>query len=77
MHFTRELDIGSLQRIFCECCGFSDVPELIDRYLLRERCPALCLTCGYVEEKEPETFGWCPVCDSDTMRSALILAGIL
>jgi hypothetical protein len=29
-------------------------------------------------DKEPETFaGWCPVCDTDSMRSALILAGIL
>jgi hypothetical protein len=76
MHLTREPDVASLVRI-CECCGFREVGELIEHYLFRESCPALCLSCGYIEEKAPETFsGWCPVCDSDTMRSELVLAGI-
>jgi hypothetical protein len=75
---TQKPDIGSLL-LLCKRWGFWDVPDLIDRYLFKERCPALCLSCGYIEEKEPDARdGWCPHCDSDTtMRSALVLAGIL
>jgi hypothetical protein len=77
MHLTREPDVASLVRV-CECCGFMDVGEMINCYLFKESCPAFCLSCGYIEEQAPETFaGWCPVCDTDTMRSALVLAGIL
>jgi hypothetical protein len=76
MRCVREPDIVGLLRI-CECCGFRDVPELIEHYLFKERCPALCLRCGYVERRAPETFvGWCPVCDTDAMRSTLMLADI-
>jgi hypothetical protein len=76
MHFTRQQDLGILRRL-CECCGFRDARALIERYLFKDKCPAYCLRCGYIEDKEPETFsGWCPVCDSDSMRSALVLAGI-
>ena len=48
MHLAREPDIESLLRI-CECCGFRDVPELIEHYLFKESCPAFCLVCGYIE----------------------------
>jgi hypothetical protein len=50
MHVAREPDTGSLLKI-CECCGFRDVAGLVGRYLFKERCPALCLTCGYVEDR--------------------------
>ena len=69
-------DVGSVLRIR-ECCGFRDVPELIDRCLFKESCPAFCLSCGYIEKAADTFAGWCPVCDSDTMRSALVLAGVL
>ena len=66
MYFTREPDIGNLLMI-CERCGFRDVPALINWYLFKESCPALCLSCGYIEDQPPDTFaGWCPVCDTDT-----------
>jgi hypothetical protein len=55
MYVTREPDIGRLLRI-CECCGFRDVPELVGWYLFKERCPALCLSCGYIEDQVAETF---------------------
>jgi hypothetical protein len=73
---TRKPDFRKLLLI-CERTGYWDVPELIDSSLFKDSCPALCLSCGYVEHKDPETFaGWCPACDTDTMRSALVLAGI-
>jgi hypothetical protein len=35
--------------VISEVCGLSDALALIDRYLFRETCPAICLTCDYVE----------------------------
>jgi hypothetical protein len=67
----------------CERWGYRDVPELIDKYLLRTAVLRFALTAvmsksGHVEEKSPDVVaGWCGLCDSDTMRSALVLAGIL
>jgi hypothetical protein len=77
MRLTQEPDIGNLLKI-CEGWGFRDVPELIDRYLFKEACPAICLTCGHIAEKRPDALaGWCAICDTDTMRSAMVLAGVL
>jgi ribosomal protein L40E len=74
---TQEPDIGRLLMI-CDRWGCRDVPELINRYLFKEACPAICMRCGIIAEKPPDTLeGRCPKCDSDTMRSALVLAGIL
>jgi hypothetical protein len=61
--------------VICERWDYRDVPELIDKYLFKDTCPALCLNCGHVEDKSPDTLAG--LCDSDTMRSALVLAGIL
>jgi hypothetical protein len=64
--------------VICERWGYRDVPELIDKYLFKDTCPAICLKCGNVAEKSADALaGWCSVCDRDTMRSALVLAGIL
>jgi hypothetical protein len=77
IRLTQKPDIGKLLMI-CERWGYRDVPELIDRYLFEDSCPALCLNCGHVEEKSSDTLaGWCGICDSDTMRSAMVLAGFL
>jgi hypothetical protein len=73
---TREPDIKRLLTI-CEWWGYRDVPELIDRYLFDEVCPAICLQCGSVAQKDADArAGWCCHCDTDTMCSALVLAGI-
>jgi hypothetical protein len=47
IRLTQEPDIARLLMI-CERWGYRDVPELIDRYLFEETCPAICLTCGHV-----------------------------
>jgi hypothetical protein len=76
LRLTQKPDIKRLLMI-CERWGYWDVPELIDRYLFKDRCPAICLKCGHVEEKDDDTReGWCSFCDKYTMRSALVLAGI-
>jgi hypothetical protein len=77
LRLTQEPDIERLLMI-CKRWGYRDVPELIDKYLFKETCPAVCLKCGNVAEKSADALtGWCSVCDRYTMRSALVLAGIL
>ena len=42
--------------------------------------PAICMTegCDYTCEMEPDQDrGWCEVCGTNTMKSALILAGVI
>jgi hypothetical protein len=60
--------------MICDACGFPGIAELINHYLFRKRCPGICQTCGYIEDLEcGEMAGCCPVCDTWTMRSALVL----
>jgi hypothetical protein len=74
---NRKPDIGRLLKI-CEGWGYRDVPELVDRYLFKDTCPAICLECGSIVEKDADQrAGWCCHCDDDTMVSALVLAGLL
>jgi hypothetical protein len=77
IRLTQKPDIARLLMIF-ERWGYRDVPELIDRYLFKETCPAICLTCGHVEDRSSDAMeGWCRHCDTYTMRSTMVLAGFL
>jgi hypothetical protein len=61
----------------CRACDFPGIPELVDHYLLRDTCPAICLRCDYIERHEQQqSAGWCPVCRTETMVSALVLTGL-
>jgi predicted Zn-ribbon and HTH transcriptional regulator len=58
-------------------CDFPSIAELVDRYLFEDMCPAICLTCDYIEDQErQETAGWCPVCRTTTLVSTLVLVGL-
>lgn len=60
--------------------GFADELALISESLLDAVCPAICMNpeCSYTEDLEPDQQGgWCPECKANTMKSGLILAGII
>jgi hypothetical protein len=41
-------------------------------------CPAICVECGLTTEMEPDQDqGWCSACEKNTVKSALILAGMI
>lgn len=41
-------------------------------------CPAICLKCGHIDNLEPDQdAGYCPNCDTGSMKSCLILAGMI
>ena len=60
--------------------GFADELALVRESLLDASCLAICMNpeCSYTEDLEPDQEeGWCPECNSNTMKSGLILAGII
>ena len=59
--------------------GYS-VDELLEEYGLDETVPGICMNpgCEYVTEYEPDQRdGWCEACGTTTVRSALVLAGLI
>jgi len=56
------------------------VCEFIEAYALDEVVPGICMNrdCDYTIEAEPDQReGWCAECDTPSVRSGLVLAGIL
>ena len=56
------------------------VPQLIDLCALDDVAPGICMNpgCTYSTEVEPDqSAGWCEDCETRSVRSALILAGVI
>ena len=58
--------------------GFESVDEMLDEGAFDSVCPAICPECGYTTQMEPDQDrGWCENCQKNTVKSALILAGLI
>lgn len=60
--------------------GFEDVMELLERATFDSVSPGICTNegCDYSTEVEPDSdSGWCENCETNTVKSALMLAGII
>lgn len=61
--------------------GFPNVDDFLNRWEMHDSViPAICTNvgCNYSDGKEPDsTNGYCEACDTTTMQSALILAGLI
>jgi len=60
--------------------GYDDDVESIADAVADSVCPAICMNdgCDYTVEMEPDQDrGWCESCDTNSMKSALVLAGII
>jgi hypothetical protein len=56
------------------------VPEFIDSYALDDVAPGICMNpdCRYTTEVEPDqTEGWCEECEMRSVRSGIVLAGLI
>ena len=56
------------------------VGELIEEYALDEAVPGICMNpgCEYTTTVEPDQRqGWCGVCGTTTVRSGIVLAGLI
>ena len=60
--------------------GFESLDALIAATISDSVSPAICMNegCDYTAEMEPDQDrGWCEVCGTNTVASALILAGFI
>lgn len=67
-------------RKLVEIGGFADDLAFVEASLLDSVCPAICMNegCSYSEDLEPDQQeGWCPECNTNSMMSGLVLAGII
>jgi hypothetical protein len=63
-----------------EVGGFADDLAFMQAALSDAVCLAICMNsdCSYTEDLEPDqTRGWCPECQTNSMKSGLILAGVI
>ena len=54
------------------------VEDMLRESLMDGVSPAICTKCGYTTEMEPDqSQGWCEECESNSVVSALVLAGCI
>lgn len=70
-------------RKLAEIEGYDDMMAFLEWCAFDSVCPAICCNlhnraCNYSEHLEPDQErGWCDECQGNTMKSALILAGVI
>ena len=60
--------------------GFETTDDLLASAVADSVCPGICTspTCSYTCQTEPDQdAGWCELCGTGTVMSALILAGLI
>ena len=70
---------GKLDRLLA-IEGYDDVVDLFAEVLSDSVSPGICINpgCDYTTEVEPDQDrGWCENCRTNTVKSALILAGLI
>jgi hypothetical protein len=57
---------------------YGDLDTITEEAVYDGICPAVCIQCGSMSEMEPDIMdGWCDVCNQGSMKSLLILRGII
>jgi hypothetical protein len=60
--------------------GYDDITEFLIEACDDSVCPSICMNedCDYTTGMEPDQRrGWCDECQANTMKSALVLAGVI
>ena len=60
--------------------GYEDLMEMLEEATYDSVCPGICTKpgCSYSTEVEPDqSHGWCEACQSNSVASALVLAGMI
>lgn len=66
--------------LLAELEGYDTVMAMLEKATFDSVCPGICGEpgCDYIGQVEPDqTKGWCPACEKGTVKSALILAGLI
>lgn len=59
--------------------GYDDIQKMLEAIICDSISPAICVSCGFItSEMEPDqNQGYCEGCGENTVKSALILAGVI
>jgi len=60
--------------------GFADPVYMCANAITDNICPSICMNpdCDYTTDMEPDQReGWCEVCDTNTVVSAMVLLGVI
>jgi len=60
--------------------GFDDPMDLLEANITDSVCPGICTNpgCSYTNMVEPDSCtGWCENCETNTVASAMVLAGVI
>lgn len=58
--------------------GYASAYDMIEESLMDGLCPSICMNCDHIENWEPDAQdGLCPECQTPTMMSVLVIAGII
>lgn len=69
--------MGDLKRL-AEANGHDDIMTFLEEDCQDGIVPAICTACKQTCEGEPDLDkGWCEVCGTDNVKSALIIAGVI
>lgn len=66
--------------ILAEIEGYNDYMDLLDEYITDSVCPGICtnIECNYTCEVEPDqNKGWCEICNTNSVSSGMVLAGVI
>jgi hypothetical protein len=66
--------------VLVELEGYSDLLELLEANITDSVCPAICMNgdCNYTTGMEPDQEqGYCELCQTNTVKSAMVLAGVI
>lgn len=72
-------DADKLKKLM-ELEGYEDETTFFQDAVFDSICPAICVNagCDYTEAKEPDQDrGWCEMCETNTVKSALVLARLI
>ena len=79
MSLTKRNQQSKLE-LLAQTQGYYDPMELLEEYVTDSVCPGICVNpdCDYTTEVEPDcTRGYCECCNTNTVQSAMILAGVI
>lgn len=66
--------------LLCEIEGYADTHDMFEAATFDSVAPGICMNedCDYTTEVEPDSAsGWCEICDTNTVKSCLVLGGLI